>query len=138
MVPTSFRSRTAMPAASSRCVDSLELDTAPVIAMPLAASASMNKFTVEPVPTPSTLPASTNSSAARAAACFPVFCELISASPLIVVLIVVRQKRQCPLEAGIVFEFCGERESLSLAWHKAEELLLLGFLLGLFLGFRHG
>jgi hypothetical protein len=48
------------------------------------------------------------------------------------------QKRQCPREAGIVFEFSGERESLSLAWHKAEELLLLGFLLGLFLGFRHG
>jgi hypothetical protein len=41
-------------------------------------------------------------------------------------------------EAGIVFEFSGEREYLSLAWHKAEELLLLGFLLGLFLGFRHG
>jgi hypothetical protein len=43
-----------------------------------------------------------------------------------------------PACAGIVFESSGERESLSLAWHKAEELLLLGFLLGLFLGFRHG
>jgi len=40
--------------------------------------------------------------------------------------------------AGTVFEFCGERESLSLAGFKAEELLLLGFLLGLLLGFRHG
>jgi hypothetical protein len=43
-----------------------------------------------------------------------------------------------PACAGIVFEFGGERESLSLAGFKAEELLLLGFLLGLLLGFRHG
>jgi hypothetical protein len=43
-----------------------------------------------------------------------------------------------PACAGIVFEFCGERERLSLAVFKAEELLLLRFLLGLLLGFRHG
>jgi hypothetical protein len=49
-----------------------------------------------------------------------------------------RPKTTMPACAGIVFEFSGERERLSLAWHKAEELLLLGFLLGLFLGFRHG
>ena len=49
-------------------------------------------------------------------------------------------KRHCPLGAGTVFEFEAASEKvLSLAvLTKAEELLLLGFLLGLFLGFRHG
>jgi hypothetical protein len=47
-------------------------------------------------------------------------------------------KTTMPACAGIVFEFGGERESLSPAGFKAEELLLLGFLLGLLLGFRHG
>jgi hypothetical protein len=44
------------------------------------------------------------------------------------------------LVAGSVFEFeaASEKVSRSPNWHKAEELLLLGFLLGLFLGFRHG
>ncbi len=64
-----------MPAAFNLSVDPLELDTAPASGMRRAASSSMRKFTVDPVPTPSTLPGSTNSSAARAAACFPVFCE---------------------------------------------------------------
>jgi hypothetical protein len=43
------------------------------------------------------------------------------------------------LGAGSVFEFEGERENFPLAVStKAEELLLLGFLLGLLFGFRHG
>src|ERR1043165_2525499 len=94
----------------------------------------MRKFTVEPVPTPNTFPVSTNSSAARAAACFPVFCALIDIDSSNR----EARKRQCPRWRGHCFEFSGERERVSLAWHKAEELLLLGFLLGLFLGFRHG
>src|SRR5262245_11181477 len=120
-----------MPAAFRRSVEPLELETAPLMAMRCAASSSMRKFTVDPVPTPSTLPGVTNSSAARAAACFPVFWLIAdSFGPL---------KRQSPHYAGSVFEFSGEREMLSLALStKAEELLLLGFLLGLLLGFRHG
>ena len=61
-----------------------------------AASSSMRKFTVEPVPTPSTLPSTTNSSAARAAACFPVFLRYFTAvTPNIRSL-----KRHCPLGSG--------------------------------------
>src|SRR5687768_17327170 len=77
MSPASFRSRTGMPAALRRSVEPLELETAPAMRSLLAASSSMRKFTVDPVPTPSTSPGTTNSSAARAAACFPVFCSLL-------------------------------------------------------------
>jgi hypothetical protein len=43
------------------------------------------------------------------------------------------------LVAGSVFEFEAASEISSLAFGtRPEELLLLGFLLGLFLGFRHG
>src|SRR4051812_10873809 len=95
----------------------------------------MRKLTVEPVPTPNTFPSTTNSSAARAAACFPVFCALIELAPLFRGL-----KRHCPLDSGQCLRILsGERESFSLAiGTRPEELLLLGFLLGLFLGFRHG
>jgi hypothetical protein len=44
------------------------------------------------------------------------------------------------LVAGTVFEFetASEKVSRSPFGTRPEELLLLGFLLGLFLGFRHG
>jgi hypothetical protein len=68
----------------------------------------MRKFTVDPVPTPSTLPGSTNSSAARAAACFPVFCELIAN-----VRKAGSENDTARFEAGSVFEFEAASEKVS-------------------------
>src|SRR3954471_1010697 len=45
-----------MPSAFSRSLETLELDTAAFTWCFTALSASMKKFTVEPVPTPSTVP----------------------------------------------------------------------------------
>ena len=58
-----------MPAASRRAVDALELETAARIRSERAASAAMKKFTVEPVPTPTTVPSETCEIAASAARC---------------------------------------------------------------------
>ena len=64
MRSTSLASKTRMPSDCSRAVLCAELDTAPVMRSFIVASASMNLLTVEPVPTPTTVPGSTNSSAA--------------------------------------------------------------------------
>ena len=57
---TSLASSTRMPCARSRSVLAVELDTAPGDARPSSsASASMKWLTVEPVPTPTTLPGTT-------------------------------------------------------------------------------
>src|SRR5215813_10257715 len=56
-----------MPAALRRALLASELDTARDTRPGCAASASMKKFTVEPVPTPMVAPAATSSSAACAA-----------------------------------------------------------------------
>ena len=48
-----------MPCARSRAVLACELDTAAPMRCGIAASASMKQFTVEPLPTPITLPGTT-------------------------------------------------------------------------------
>ena len=48
-----------MPCERSRSLLRSLLDTAPAIVCLMVASASMKQFTVEPVPTPTTLPGST-------------------------------------------------------------------------------
>ena len=60
-----------MPWAASRRVEASELETAPAMRSGLAASASMKKFTVDPVPTPITVPPRTCSIAASVARYFP-------------------------------------------------------------------
>ena len=59
-----------MPWAARRRELASELETAPAIRARLPASASMKKLTVEPVPTPMTVPGWMNWSAAAAARCF--------------------------------------------------------------------
>ena len=65
MRSTSAASSTRMPCARSRSLLFSELDTAPAMRPDIVANASMKWFTVEPVPTPTTAPAGTCSSAAR-------------------------------------------------------------------------
>jgi hypothetical protein len=48
-----------MPKACKRWVDASELETAPGMASRMLAKASMNLFTVDPVPTPKTWPGTT-------------------------------------------------------------------------------
>src|SRR5438046_1370015 len=64
-----------MRASRSRLALASELATAPLMRPRIAASASMKKFTVEPVPTPTIMSSLTYSSAASAAA---FFCALAS------------------------------------------------------------
>ena len=56
---TSLASSTGMPWPFRRSVLCTELDTAPATRTGMRASASMNWFTVEPVPTPTMLPGCT-------------------------------------------------------------------------------
>src|SRR5438046_10060940 len=66
-VPVLFRSSTSMPAVFKRAVLASDEDTAPGMSRLRAASRSMKKFTVEPVPTPSVSPGTTYFRAASAA-----------------------------------------------------------------------
>src|SRR5262245_14583648 len=70
MRSTSVASSTRMPCARSRSLLFSELDTAPAIDVRCDANASMKWFTVEPVPTPTTVPGTTYSSAARPTSAF--------------------------------------------------------------------
>ena len=56
---TSLLSNTVMPKAFKRSVEASELETAPLIWSFMVAKASMNLFTVEPVPTPTISPGTT-------------------------------------------------------------------------------
>src|SRR5690606_32047204 len=60
----------AMPRSRNRRVDCSELETAPSMSWRRSASASMKCATVEPVPTPTTMPGSTYRIAARPACRF--------------------------------------------------------------------
>ena len=70
MRSTKAKSITGIPKDCMRLVEASELDTAPLIAIPLAAKASMNLFTVEPVPTPRYSPGTTYFKAAWATSIF--------------------------------------------------------------------
>src|ERR1700754_2202690 len=99
------------------------------------ASSSMKKFTVDPVPTPSTSPGTTYSSAARAAACFPVFCELFTSRTL---RVSNPENDDARLRGHRLRIWRRVREDSHSPVLPRPELFLLGFLLGLLLGFRHG
>ncbi len=58
---TSFRSKTLKPCCCRRRVEASELETAPAKRSLNAATASIKRLAVEPVPTPSTEPAGTTS-----------------------------------------------------------------------------
>ncbi len=66
-----------MPCWRNKALVDEDVDTAPLMSLPLAASASIKYFTVEPVPTPMYSPCGTSSSALCAAMRFKSSCVAI-------------------------------------------------------------
>src|SRR5450432_3126982 len=88
----SFSSETGICSARRRFALASELATAALMRARFEASASMKKFTVEPVPTPTVMSSPMNCSAASAAA---FFCAFVSMTPRIAAARPARSRASC-------------------------------------------